>query len=110
MFQLTHYELEAAIIDLMNSWSSGAAPRGPAYWPPIVAERRAAIAEWARHDTPPALGPIPEVIDDPAIVMLWGITRESLDNWLSRRRRQGQQRGARLCGVLGRRRRHRRAS
>jgi pyruvate,water dikinase len=83
VFQLTHYELEAAIIDLMNSWSSGAAPRGPAYWPPIVAQRRAAIAEWAKHDTPPALGPIPEVIDDPSIVMLWGITRESLDNWLS---------------------------
>ena len=83
VFQLTHYELEAAIIDLMNSWSSGAAPRGPAYWPPIIAQRRAAIAEWAKHDTPPALGPIPEIIDDPAIVMLWGITRESLDNWLS---------------------------
>ena len=83
VFQLTHYELEAAIIDLMNSWSSGAPPRGPAYWPPIVAERRAAIAEWAKHGSPPALGPIPDVIDDPAIVMLWGITRESLDNWLT---------------------------
>jgi pyruvate,water dikinase len=83
VFQLTHYELEAAIIDLMNSWSTGAPPRGPSYWPPIVAQRKAAIAEWAKHDTPPALGPIPDVIDDPAIVMLWGITRESLDNWLS---------------------------
>ena len=83
VFQLTHYELEAAIIDLMNAWSSGSAPRGPAHWPPIVAERRAAISEWAKHDTPPALGPVPDVIDDPAIVMLWGITRESLDNWLS---------------------------
>src|SRR5207249_11227202 len=31
---------------------------------------------------PPALGPVPDVIDDPAIVMLWGITRESLDRWL----------------------------
>ena len=83
VFHLTHYELEAAIIDLMNSWSSGSEPRGPAHWPPIVAERKAAIIEWARHETPPALGPIPDVIDDPAIVMLWGITRESLDNWLS---------------------------
>jgi pyruvate,water dikinase len=83
VFQLTHYELESAIIDLMNSWSTGAEPRGPSYWPPIVAQRKAAIAEWAKHDTPPALGPIPDVIDDPAIVMLWGITRESLDNWLS---------------------------
>jgi pyruvate,water dikinase len=83
VFHLTHYEVEAAIIDLMTSWSNGSPPRGPERWPRIVAERRAAIREWARHDTPPALGPVPDVIDDPAIVMLWGITRESLDAWLS---------------------------
>ena len=29
------------------------------------------------------LGAVPDVIDDPAIVMLWGITRENLDSWLS---------------------------
>jgi len=83
VFQLTHYELEAAIIDLMTSWSNGSPPRGQGYWPRIVAERKAAIAEWAKHDTPPALGPVPDIIDDPAIVMLWGITREALDTWLS---------------------------
>jgi pyruvate,water dikinase len=82
VFHLTHYELEAAIIDLMTSWSNGSAPRGLEHWPQIVAERRAAIIEWSKHDTPPALGPVPEVIDDPAIVMLWGITRESLETWL----------------------------
>jgi len=83
VFHLTHYELKAAIIDLMAAWSGGSAPRGPAYWPQIVAERRAAIAAWAKHETPPALGQVPDIIDDPAIVMLWGITRESLDRWLS---------------------------
>jgi pyruvate,water dikinase len=82
VFHLTHYELENAIIDLMTAWSNGSAPRGPDYWPTIVAERRAAVLEWAKHDTPPALGPVPDVIDDPAIVMLWGITRESLNAWL----------------------------
>ena len=82
VFQLTHYELEAAIIDLMTSWSNGSPPRGPDHWPQIVSERRAAIAEWAKHSPPPALGPVPDVIDDPAIVMLWGITRESLESWL----------------------------
>jgi pyruvate,water dikinase len=83
VFQLTHYEVEAAIVDLMMSWSNGSVPRGPAYWPAIVQERRAAIAEWAKYDTAPALGPVPDIIDDPAIVMLWGITRENLDTWLS---------------------------
>jgi pyruvate,water dikinase len=66
----------------MTAWSNGSAPRGPARWPKIVAQRRAAIKEWGRHATAPALGPVPDVIDDPAIVMLWGITRESLDAWL----------------------------
>ncbi|MEJ1965349.1 MAG: PEP-utilizing enzyme [Gammaproteobacteria bacterium] len=83
VFHLTHYELETAIIDLMTAWSNGSPPRGPGHWPKIVAERRAAIAVWAKHDTPPALGPVPDVIDDPAIVMLWGITRESLNAWLT---------------------------
>jgi len=82
VFHLTHYELEAAIIDLMSAWSNGSAPRGPEHWPAIVAERRAALQVWAKHEVPPALGPVPDVIDDPAIVMLWGITRESLNAWL----------------------------
>jgi pyruvate,water dikinase len=83
VFQLTHYEVEAALIDLMTSWSNGSPPRGPAHWPEIVQDRKAAIAKWAKHPTPPALGPVPDVIDDPAIVMLWGITRENLDTWLA---------------------------
>ncbi len=82
VFHLTQYELESAIIDLMLAWSIGIEGRGPTYWPPIVAQRKAAIAEWALHDTPPALGNVPDAIDDPAINMLWGITRENLDKWL----------------------------
>lgn len=83
VFNLTHYELESAIVDLMLSWSSGSEPVGPLVWPAKVAERKAAIRVWAEHTVPPALGQVPDVIDDPAIVMLWGITRESLDTWLS---------------------------
>src|SRR5215831_5745159 len=83
IFHLTHYEVEAAIVDLMISWSNGSPPRGLVRWTAIVEERKAAIAEWAKHETPPALGPVPDVIDDPAIVMLWGITRENLETWLA---------------------------
>jgi pyruvate, water dikinase len=83
VFQLTHYEVEMAIVDLMTSWSNGSPPRGPTRWPKIVLERRAAIAEWAKQNSPPALGPVPDVIDDPAIVMLWGITRDNLNTWLN---------------------------
>jgi pyruvate,water dikinase len=83
VFHLTHYELESAIVDLSLAWSSGSPPLGPKRWPAIVAERKAAIAAWAGHRVPPALGAVPDVIDDPAIVMLWGITRENLDRWLA---------------------------
>jgi len=83
IFQLTRYEVEAALSDLMTAWSNGSAPRGPDCWPNIVKERKAALAEWAKHETPPALGPVPEVINDPAIVMLWGITADNLNAWLN---------------------------
>jgi pyruvate,water dikinase len=83
VFHLSHYELEAAIIDLMTSWSNGSPPRGPSRFPALIAERKKAIETWTELETPPALGPVPDFIDDPAIVMLWGITRENLDVWLS---------------------------
>ena len=83
VFHLSHYEVEAAIIDLMTIWSNGSPPRGPKRFPALIAERKAAIEVWAKMDMPPALGEVPDVIDDPAIVMLWGITRESLNSWLS---------------------------
>src|SRR6202167_1047766 len=83
VFQLSHYELESAIVGLMTSSANGSPPRGISRWPAIVRERKAAIAEWAKHPTPPALRPGPDIMDDPAIVMLWGITRENLDSWLA---------------------------
>ena len=83
VFHLNRYELEQAIIDVMTAWSTGSPPRGTARFPALVEERKAALAEWAKHETPPALGPVPDIIDDPAIVMLWGITRESLETWLT---------------------------
>jgi pyruvate,water dikinase len=83
VFHLTRYEVEQAIVDVMTSWSNGSATRGGERFRAMIAERKQAIKIWAEADTPPALGPVPDIIDDPAIVMLWGITRENLDVWLS---------------------------
>ncbi|MGZ3273629.1 MAG: PEP-utilizing enzyme [Caulobacteraceae bacterium] len=82
VFHLSRYEVEQAIVDLMTSWGNGSPPRGLHRWRPLIAERKAAIAIWAKMDSSPALGEVPDIIDDPAIVMLWGITRDMLDNWL----------------------------
>jgi pyruvate,water dikinase len=85
VFYLRPDEVRSALEELRLDWSSGGAgvPRGPGYWPPIVARRKAiyeAMREWA---PPPALGQVPEEIADPMTVMLWGITTERVQEWLS---------------------------
>jgi pyruvate,water dikinase len=83
VFHLSRYEVEQAIVDLMTSWGNGSPPRGLTHFRPLIAERKAAIETWAAMESSPALGEVPDIIDDPAIVMLWGITRETLDRWLN---------------------------
>jgi phosphoenolpyruvate synthase/pyruvate phosphate dikinase len=47
-------------------------------------ERRRSIYETMRRwSPPPALGPIPDDITEPITVMLWGITPERVQEWLS---------------------------
>jgi pyruvate,water dikinase len=50
-----------------------------------VAERKRILAALRRWSPPPALGVPPEVITEPFTVMLWGITKETLDRWLEPR-------------------------
>ncbi len=85
VFFLRHGEVRSALEELRLDWSSGGAgaARGPHYWPPIV-ERRKAIYEAMREWTPPpALGQVPETITDPITIMLFGITTERVQEWLS---------------------------
>lgn len=81
LFQLHHTEVAQALSDLSLSWSAGTTPRGVAHWGPIVAERRALLRQMAQWQAPASLGPIPEVINDPLLNMLWGITSEQLTMW-----------------------------
>ena len=85
VFFLQPDEVRSALVELRQSWSSGysGAARGPTHWPPIVARRRSiyeAMREWS---PPPALGRMPEEITEPMTQMLWGITRERVQDWLS---------------------------
>jgi pyruvate,water dikinase len=85
VFYLRHDELREALEELRMAWSTGGAgtPRGPRYWPPIVA-RRKAIYEAMRDWPPPrAFGPVPETITDPVTIMLWGMTDERIQGWLA---------------------------
>jgi pyruvate,water dikinase len=84
VFYLRHEELREALEEVRMDWSTGAGvARGPSYWPPIVRRRKSiheAMRTWA---PPPALGRVPEAITDPVTAMLWGITGERIQEWLS---------------------------
>jgi pyruvate,water dikinase len=85
VFFLRHHEVRLALDELRLSWSGGGvgAVRGPGHWPPLIERRKAiheAMREWA---PPPILGRVPETITEPITVILWGITSERVNEWLS---------------------------
>jgi len=81
IFHLHYSEAEQALVDVMLAWAAGSNPVGGPHWKPIVAERKRILEKLKEWQAPPALGPIPESVEDPALKMLWGITSETLDAW-----------------------------
>ena len=90
IFQLSRLEVYSALDELLLTWATGGQPRGPTYWPPIVAKRRELLERLADWTPPPAVGAVPEVMMDPALIMLWGVTT-----------RAGPRMGAEPGGWLG---------
>ena len=81
VFHLQHTEVTQALLDVMIAWAAGSAPVGGPHWKPIVAKRKRILKELEKWNAPPALGPMPDTIEDPALQMLWGITTETLETW-----------------------------
>jgi pyruvate,water dikinase len=81
VFELQHYEIDQALADVMLAWASGGPPVGGAHVKAVIAERKRILEALKDWSPPPALGPIPEALNDPAVHMLWGITPETIDKW-----------------------------
>jgi pyruvate,water dikinase len=82
IFYLHRNEIYGALYDLLIGWATGSEPRGETYWKPIIERRRRIRDVLARWSPPPALGVPPETITEPLTIMLWGITPETIDEWL----------------------------
>lgn len=82
IFYLHRNEISDALYDLMIGWAVGTASRGETYWRPIIAERRRIRDALAKWTPPPALGKPPETVTEPLTIMLWGITQETIEEWL----------------------------
>jgi pyruvate, water dikinase len=83
VFQLHHTEVDQALSDVMLAWAAGGPPLGARHWQPIVASRKRMLSALREWSPPPALGPVPEALNDPAVRMLWGVTQERIRAWLS---------------------------
>jgi phosphohistidine swiveling domain-containing protein len=81
VFQLSRLEVASALDELCLTWATGGAALGPAHWPPIVARRKELLDKLADWTPPPALGAVPDVVADPALQMLWGVTTERVHAW-----------------------------
>jgi len=83
VFYLNIHEVNEALSDAGLAWSGGAPGRGTVYWPPRVARRKEILGALAEWTPPPALGSVPEVINDPTVQLLWGVTSDRLRAWAS---------------------------
>ncbi|MEE8495771.1 MAG: PEP-utilizing enzyme [Xanthomonadales bacterium] len=81
IFHLHYTEVEKSLATIMNSWAAGTPPANRDYWKPIIEKRKKILGKLADWQAPPAIGPMPEKIEDPALQMLWGITSETLLAW-----------------------------
>jgi pyruvate,water dikinase len=84
IFLLSRWEIYPALWDLQTGWAAVSADRR-AFWQREVADRKRMLEALRRWSPPPALGVPPEIITEPFTVMLWGITKETLDRWLAPR-------------------------
>jgi pyruvate,water dikinase len=91
IFQLHHGEIDLALADVMLAWSAGSQPLGARHFGPIIAERKRMLEVLKGWSPPPALGPVPEALNDPAVRMLWGITAETLATWAAAEGSDGQE-------------------
>jgi pyruvate,water dikinase len=82
IFLLRRDEVPSALFDMYHGWAVGISSRGPAYWPKELERRRSIVEALRQWSPPPALGVPPKVITEPFTVMLWGITSDSVQQWL----------------------------
>jgi pyruvate,water dikinase len=99
IFFLHRFEISAALYDLIAAWGVGTPARGPRYWPERVAQRKALFERLKKWTPPPGLGEPPEVVTEPFTIMLWGITTDSIQNWLHPK--QAGENGSGLSGFPG---------
>lgn len=82
MFYLNRQEVRDVLFDYGNAWATGGEWIGPTYWPEKIEQRRGIVDALSTQPPQPAFNNPPEVITEPFTIMLWGITSDSIQNWI----------------------------
>jgi pyruvate,water dikinase len=82
IFYLHRFEVQRALYDLVIGWATGTPARGPSYYPEEVAERKRIMGLLREWSPPPGLGVAPAEITEPFTVMLFGVTTDTVKQWL----------------------------
>jgi len=82
LFFIRKEEVDEVLWDYYANWAVNSPTASAAHWGPIIEKRRAIHEKLSAWKAPKALGEPPEVITEPFTIMLWGITSESVSNWL----------------------------
>ena len=81
VWYMTRAEIKDALWDVVTAWATGSKPRGPLVWPKEVAWRKGCMEKFRQWSPPSAMGTVPDTINEPFTILLWGITSESMTNW-----------------------------
>ncbi len=82
LFFIRRDEVNEVLWDYYANWAVNSPTASKAHWEPIIKRRREIHAKLDAWQAPKALGAPPEVITEPFTIMLWGITSDSVSNWL----------------------------
>jgi pyruvate,water dikinase len=82
---LSRNEVRDALFDLATGWGVGApdGPIGRVHWDGVIEKRRGIVEALKTARPQPALNTPPDSITEPFTRMLWGITTEQVQQWLS---------------------------
>jgi pyruvate,water dikinase len=83
MFYFRREEIHQLLFDYGRGWAMGVPSIGSDYLPNEVARRKKIIDALSTAAPKPAFNEPPAVVTEPFTIMLWGITTESVQGWLS---------------------------
>jgi pyruvate,water dikinase len=83
LFYLNRWDVGQALHDMVVSWSAyGAIPMRRQHWRGMVSRRKEIIEVLRGWNPEPALGPMPPEINEPFMIMLYGLTTDRVAAWL----------------------------